>query len=71
MKKTLTTEKSHARIENMKSNVLKRNLISFRFVLPCLIGFACFYLLPTVRGFWYSFTDWDLFSKAKFVGLKN
>ena len=70
-KKNFTSEKSCGRIENMKSNVVKRNLISFSFVLPCLIGFACFYLLPTVRGFWYSFTDWDLFSKAKFVGLKN
>ena len=55
----------------MKVNTLKRNLVSFSFVLPCLIGFAFFYLLPTVRGFIFSFTDWDLFSPAKFVGLKN
>ncbi|MBQ3801115.1 MAG: sugar ABC transporter permease, partial [Treponema sp.] len=52
-------------------NTLKRNLVSFSFVLPCLVGFAFFYLLPTVRGFIFSFTDWDLFSPAKFVGLKN
>ena len=55
----------------MKSHAFKRNLISFSFVLPCLIGFAFFYLLPTVRGFFYSFTDWDLFSASQFVGLKN
>ncbi len=55
----------------MNRTTIKRNAISLSFILPCLIGFACFYLLPTVRGLFYSFTDWDLFSKAKFVGLKN
>ena len=54
-----------------RSYQIKRNLISISFVLPCLLGFIFFYLFPTVRGFIYSFTDWDLFNKAKFTGLHN
>ena len=50
---------------------LKRNIIAFSFVVPCLLGFFLFYLMPTIRGLFYSFTNWDLFSQAKFVGFKN
>ncbi|HAH63032.1 MAG TPA: sugar ABC transporter permease [Treponema sp.] len=57
----------------MKTNkyALKRNLVAFSFVVPCLVGFAAFYMLPTIRGLWYSFTDWDLFNKARFIGVQN
>jgi len=57
----------------MKTNAhkIKRNLVAFSFAIPCLVGFILFYMVPTVRGLIYSFTNWDLFSKAKFVGLKN
>ena len=41
------------------------------FVLPSLIGFALFYAMPAVRGVWISFTDWDLLSDAKFIGIEN
>ena len=56
---------------DIKSYKFKRNAIAFSFVIPCLIGFFLFYLMPTIRGLFYSFTNWDLFTKAKFVGLKN
>jgi multiple sugar transport system permease protein len=57
----------------MKTNkyALKRNLVAFSFVVPCLVGFAAFYMLPTIRGLWYSFTDWDLFNRARFIGVQN
>ena len=55
----------------VKGYEIKRSLVAFSFVVPCLLGFIFFYLYPTVRGFIYSFTDWDLFSSARFVGLKN
>ena len=55
----------------IKGYELKRNIVAFSFVIPCLLGFVFFYLYPTLRGFVYSFTDWDLFNKANFVGLKN
>lgn len=50
---------------------IKGMLVAMSFVLPCIAGFALFYMLPTIRGLLYSLTDWDLFSKARFVGLKN
>ncbi|MEV6862428.1 sugar ABC transporter permease [Streptosporangium subroseum] len=45
--------------------------VAWLFLLPALIGFVAFYLVPTVRGFWISFTDWNLLSDPKFVGLDN
>lgn len=41
------------------------------FLAPALVGFAVFYLYPTIRGSWYSVTDWNLLSDPKFVGLDN
>jgi multiple sugar transport system permease protein len=41
------------------------------FLLPVLIGFAVFYLYPTIRGAWYSLTDYSLLNTPKFVGGDN
>jgi multiple sugar transport system permease protein len=41
------------------------------FILPSLIGFTLFYAVPAVRGVLISFTDWDLLTPAKSVGLAN
>lgn len=46
-------------------------LIAFLFILPSLIGFIVFYAVPTVRGVYISFTDWDMLTEAKFVGIQN
>src|SRR4051812_737506 len=45
--------------------------VALLFITPVLIGFAVFYLYPTVRGVWWSFTDYSLLGEAKFVGLAN
>jgi raffinose/stachyose/melibiose transport system permease protein len=39
-------------------------------VLPGLILFLVFFILPFFIGFYYSFTNWD-FKRAEFVGLEN
>lgn len=41
------------------------------FILPSLIGFTAFYAVPAVRGVLISFTNWDLLTPAKAVGLAN
>jgi multiple sugar transport system permease protein len=41
------------------------------FILPSLIGFVAFYAVPAVRGVLISFTDWDLLTAPKQVGLAN
>lgn len=42
------------------------------FLLPSLIGFVVFFLFPTLRGLYLSFTDWNLLAnKGEFTGTEN
>jgi multiple sugar transport system permease protein len=41
------------------------------FLSPALVGFAVFYAYPTVRGVYYSLTDYNLLSPPNFVGGDN
>ena len=50
---------------------LQRNLTGWLFILPALIGFAVFYLYPTLRAVEISLTDWNLMRAPKFIGLDN
>ncbi|MFB4280278.1 carbohydrate ABC transporter permease [Nonomuraea sp. MTCD27] len=36
-----------------------------------IFGFAVFYAYPTVRGVWYSLTDYSLLADPKYVGADN
>lgn len=50
----------------------KRNTVmGMAFALPWLIGFLCFQLYPILCALYYSLTDFNIFGKPKFVGLKN
>jgi multiple sugar transport system permease protein len=40
-------------------------------LLPALLGFALFYVYPTVRGVYYSMTDFNLLNDPGFVGADN
>lgn len=46
-------------------------LAGWLFILPALIGFVLFYLLPTFRAIEISFTDWNLLRPPKPVGFEN
>jgi multiple sugar transport system permease protein len=46
-------------------------LLAWIFIFPSLVGFVTFFAVPAVRGLLISFTDWDLLSPAKVVGLAN
>lgn len=46
-------------------------LIAYLFILPSLIGFVAFYAVPAVRSILISFTQWNLLSDPKYVGLDN
>jgi len=41
------------------------------FLLPTVALYTFFYYYPLALDFYYSFTDWDLLSSPKFVGLEN
>jgi multiple sugar transport system permease protein len=46
-------------------------LIAYLFILPSLIGFTIFYAIPAIRSVGISFTEWNLLSDARFVGIEN
>lgn len=41
------------------------------FLLPNLIGFSIFILVPIIGSLFISFTEWDLLSPPQFVGFEN
>jgi len=45
--------------------------VAWLFLLPVLTGFAVFYLYPTIRGVWYSVTDYSLLNQPSYVGADN
>lgn len=46
-------------------------LLAWVFILPSLIGFIAFVGVPAVRGLLISFTNWDLLTPPKVVGIAN
>lgn len=49
----------------------RETVFGLLFILPSLIGFTLFYAIPAVRGVIISFSDWDLLTPARSVGLEN
>jgi multiple sugar transport system permease protein len=47
------------------------NLVGYLFLSPWLIGFFVFTFLPILASFVLAFTDYDIFSPPKWVGLEN
>ena len=45
--------------------------VAWWFLAPVLVGFAVFYGYPTVRGVWFSLTDYSLLNTPSFVGGDN
>ncbi|MCB0911997.1 MAG: sugar ABC transporter permease [Propionibacteriaceae bacterium] len=41
------------------------------FIAPALIGFAVFYLYPTIRGFYFSMTQYNILGTPKWIGFDN
>jgi multiple sugar transport system permease protein len=68
-------------IKTAQSTVRKRGPLSYfitqeaitgyLFILPAMIGFVTFVLLPVLRGMYISLTNWNLLRDADFVGLEN
>ncbi len=49
----------------------KEYLAAFLFLLPNLVGFVLFMLVPSLGSFIMGFTDWNLLTSPTFVGLAN
>jgi multiple sugar transport system permease protein len=50
---------------------LRNALIGWSFILPNFIGFGLLTLVPIIVLFYMSFTNWNVFGKADWVGLAN
>lgn len=50
---------------------LRNAFIGWTFILPNFIGFAVFTLIPVFILFYMSFTDWDVFGTANWIGTAN
>lgn len=46
-------------------------VMGWLFLLPSFLGFVVFAAIPVVRGFWISFTNWNLLSPPRAVGWEN
>ena len=41
------------------------------FIVPAALGFVVFFLIPTIRGFYFSLTQYNLLGSEKFIGFAN
>jgi multiple sugar transport system permease protein len=41
------------------------------FIAPAALGFVAFFLVPGIRGIWFSFTNQNLIGSGTFIGVKN
>lgn len=71
MSLSIHSDQTNSRPAWVKQWFSRETWIAWIFILPSLIGFITFYALPAVRGLYYSFTDWDMLSTPKFIGLDN
>jgi multiple sugar transport system permease protein len=65
-------------VVNNKAVIRKKSVLNRRYVwvgilfaLPWLIGFLLFQLYPIISAIYQSFTDYDIFTPPKWVGLAN
>jgi len=45
--------------------------IALVFIAPALVGFLAFFVYPTIRGFYFSLTQYNLLGTPKWVGFDN
>lgn len=55
----------------MVRGALRRELTGYLFISPWLIGFIGFIIGPMIASLYLSFTDYDLLSSARWIGLDN
>jgi len=66
----LGTPRRH-RLRACGGDCAARKLTAWLFLAPNLIGFSLFTLIPVAASLVLSFYTWDLFTPARFAGLRN
>ena len=55
-----------------KFSIYNQNVVGYVFIMPWLVGFLCFTLVPFLMSFVLSFTNFNILSPdTKFIGLDN
>jgi multiple sugar transport system permease protein len=49
----------------------RRTLTGYLFIMPFILGFLLWFLLPALTAVWLTFQRWNLISPPEFVGLEN
>jgi multiple sugar transport system permease protein len=62
---------SRRRLNRLFAQSRTDTLTAWLFIAPAAIGFAVFFLYPTIRGIYLSFTEYSLFGSPDFIGLDN
>jgi len=65
---TTTTATTRVTTKRRQRNDLR---VALLFILPAAAGFVIFYLWPTLRGFYLSFTEYSILGTPKFIGVDN
>jgi len=54
-----------------KSPLVKRTITGYLFIMPFILGFIIWFLVPALIAAWLSFQEWNLIRPAEFVGFEN
>jgi multiple sugar transport system permease protein len=68
---TLSLNKSEKASPTKNRTEFKKNLIAYSFILPNLIGFAIFTLVPLVFSLVLAFMNWDGANSVSWAGIEN
>jgi len=55
----------------MKKREIKLLITGLLFLAPNIVGFLVFVFLPIIASFCISFTEWDILTPPRFIGLSN
>lgn len=52
-------------------SVTRRTITGYLFIMPFILGFLFWFLIPALIAVWLTFTDWNLIRAPRYVGLDN
>lgn len=54
-----------------KTNLQRRTVTGYLFIMPFILGFLFWFLIPALTAVWLTFTDWNLIRPPRYVGFDN
>ena len=54
-----------------RTMVGRRTLTGYLFIMPFILGFILWFLIPALTAVWLSFQNWNLISPPEYIGFKN